>query len=142
RRREVGLVEEEVDELLKRNGLRFDRESDEFFDACMAMLRARAELWAEVRQRAETNWRPNRPDSSTVVTSVDNRPQSAPRRVGITLSEGAKAFVPHVARTDRFKPKRKRDYEVGIRSFIEWLGADLDLAEVTAEQAGGFMNAL
>jgi integrase len=142
RRRDVGLVEDEVDDLLRQSGFHFDRESDEFFDACMAMLKARAELWAEVRQRAETNWRPEQPQPAERSAAVKVSGPTVARKVGVTLSEGGKAFIPHVARTDRFKPKRQRDYEVGIRTFIEWVGSDLDLAEVTSEQAGGFMNAL
>lgn len=142
RRREIGLVEDDVANLLEKNGISFDRDGDEFFDACMSMLSARAELWGEVRQRAETNWRPSRRDGSSLKPSTEAPPHSEPRKAGVRLSEGCKAFVPHVARTDSFKPKRARDYEVAIRAFIDWVGSDLDLSEVTPEQAGGFMNAL
>lgn len=141
RRRDIGLVEADVSSLLESKGIRLDPESDEFFEACLSMLRARAELAREVRERAETNWRPKRREAepSPVVQAgaITSRKQ-----IGITLSEGAKSFVPQAARTEGISTKRQRDYENAIRSFIEWIGADLDLGEVSSEQAGSFMNAL
>jgi len=143
RRRNITVVENDVAALLAERGIAHDRDDDAFFDACMAMLRARAELWKEVRERSETNWRPPSGSVQTITPTSPTHTERGPaRKMGVTLSEGAKAFVPHVTRTDHLKPKRSRDYEVSIRMFIEWVGSDLDLADVTAEQAGAFMNAL
>ncbi|WP_295246150.1 site-specific integrase [uncultured Brevundimonas sp.] len=141
RRRDIGLVEADVSALLKSKGIQLDPESDEFFDACMSMLRARAELAREVRERAETNWRPVQRDADPSPRAYAGAVHAG-RKIGVSLTEGARSFIPQAARTEGISAKRKRDYEIAVRSFVEWVGEDLDLADVSSKQAGSFMNAL
>jgi integrase len=142
RRQDIGLVEAEVSALLTKAEIVLDPEGDEFFDACMMMLEARAQLARDVIHRIQTGWRPGSSNGGKVAP-IKTQPVSTTNiRLGVSLLEGSKQFVPHVGRTESLKPKRLRDYEKAIGAFVDWLGEDRDLADVTPEEAGAFMNAL
>lgn len=63
-------------------------------------------------------------------------------RAAMRLSEAALEAIPEIARIENFKPKRVKDYENAVETFIDWRERDPLIGEVTQEDAGNFNVAL
>jgi integrase len=69
-------------------------------------------------------------------------PSEGGKPTGVSLKDAGRRFVLEVGRTEGLKPKRLRDYEVAVETFLSWLTRDPDLSEITASVAGHFKSDL
>tara|TARA_R110000782_G_scaffold232530_1_gene318753 strand:- start:1676 stop:2806 length:1131 start_codon:yes stop_codon:yes gene_type:complete len=60
----------------------------------------------------------------------------------LKFSEAAREAIPEISRKENFKPKRVRDYEKAVSTFVAWRGHDPELGDVNQEDAGEYNAAL
>jgi integrase len=146
-----------VDELFSHAGVALgDRERE---IANRLMLRAHVRLLRAVTLRTQHGWLPYlktdpgvafldrplsefgpEPPASMPTPTTQSSPMSSgtPPGTALSLKEAANQAIPEIARMEGLTPGRVDDYEVAVRMFIEWYGADPDLAAITPELAGRY----
>lgn len=158
-----------LDDLLDGRGIDLPKDSDAYDHAARMMLAAQAKL-AEAMERRQlagarrngvpqTGWRPgldddpvehlvaslDRPTPVVVPLHREGEPQAKPAlggRASMRLSEASQRATQALARTEGWRPGRSDDYRHAVDTFIDWLGRDPMLVEITAEMAGDFQEAL
>lgn len=116
--------------------------------AAHLMARAHADFWQRFVERADRGYRPSLdgddlPPPMWTSLPPAAQPRSEPEKVKLgALSVRGKEAIKAIAKRESFPPKRLKDYEAALRTFLEFLEADPDLAMVTSDMAGDFMRAL
>lgn len=141
-----------VEDVFRRAGLDVDPFSELFEQSTGVMLRAHRDALEAITTRDTAHWRPRLdadPAEALVAgLSPPPPPVAAPpskaktRRASLKLSEAAREAIPEISRKEDFKPKRVRDYEKAVATFIAWRGHDPELGDVTQEDAGDYNAAL
>lgn len=154
------LAVQHAADLLTRHGLHVPADSDAFDIATRLMMRAHRDLLDATQRRDITRWRPILDDdpAEKVINRLPpagkskapndlnglavNLPTSRSRRASLSFTDAAKDALIAISRTESFKPKRRDDYQKAIETFVDWLGRDPALHEVTPEIAGDYQVAL
>jgi integrase len=145
--------------VLEQVGVTVDEAAPAFTAATRFMMRAQADLAEQWRARDLAGWRRWLKDdpaqelvdrlkpgataclppahSSIDHTTVDVA-TVAFNPSGMSLGQAAAQAIPEIARMERIKPGRVKDYQIAVRTFIEWLGRDPDMAEIDSAMAGRF----
>jgi integrase len=132
-------------------------ESDEGFKAAVRILeQANRDLVRAIISRDEIDWRrwagddpaqslidgispPSVSEAGTPWSQGRPRIASNPSAPATrSLSVAAREAIPEIGRMEEIKAGRMNDYAVAVRTLIDWLGHDPDLAEITSEVAGQF----
>jgi integrase len=139
----------QVADLLTDNGALLDDEAL-LEAAAQLMARAQADFWRKFVERAERGYQPSLdgddlppPMWMSAPPLPQPKPEPAPEKakLGALSVRGAEA-IKAIAKRESFPPKRIEDYEAALRTFLDFLEADPDLAAVTSDMAGDFMRAL
>jgi integrase len=147
------VAEKHVADLFRRENIEVDPFSPLFEQTTDQMIRAHRDVQEAIGVRDRTAWRPGLDEDPAgalydrVTSSLASQPPAPARpiltgRAAMTLGAAAREAIPEIARTEKFKPKRKKDYKTAIESFIAWKGYDPVLGEVTQQDAGNFNVAL
>ncbi|MFN7107246.1 MAG: DUF6538 domain-containing protein [Brevundimonas sp.] len=159
KRGDTSIAARHASELFAQHGLKVDPASDEFDMAARLMARAHRHFVEATAKRDTALWRPNLdvdPAADMVSRLINSRPdpvaQASPnpsppkatssRRAGMKFSEAAREALVAISRAESFRPKRRDDYQNAFDTFIDWLGRDPSLEEITPEIAGDFQVAL
>lgn len=141
-----------VEDVFRRAGLNVDPFSDLFEQSTGTMLRAHRDALVAITARDAASWRPRLDvdPAEALVTGLMPPPTPAAlspskaktRRAALKFSEAAREAIPEISRRENFKPKRVRDYEKAVSTFIAWRGHDPELGDVNQEDAGEYNAAL
>lgn len=169
RRGDTSIARKLLDGLLDAAGLDVPEDSDTYDHAARMMLAAQAKLADAMERRQlavanegdipQTGWRPgldddpaerlalslHRPPAVVVPLDRDVVEQARPAptgRASMRLSEAGERAISALARSEGWKPGRSHDYQHAVQTFIDWLGRDPMLADITAGMAGDFQEAL
>jgi len=158
-RGDTSIARRHTSELFAQHGLTVDPDSEEFDIAARLMARAHRDFVQATSKRDAVRWRPFLdidPAAEIVSALSDNQPAAveqnnasaharnpaASRRASMRFSEAASEALMAISRAESFRPKRRDDYQNAIDTFIDWLGRDPALDEITPEMAGDFQVAL
>lgn len=142
-----------VEDVFRRAGLEVDPFSELFEQSTGIMLRAHRDALDAITARDGANWRPrlDADPAEALVAGLTPPPpppvatvpaKAKTRRASLKLSEAAREAIPEISRKENFKPKRVRDYEKAVATFLAWRGYDPELGDVTQEDAGDYNAAL
>jgi len=142
-----------VEDVFRRAGLDVDPFSELFEQSTGIMLRAHRDALDAITARDSASWRPrlDADPAEALVAGLTPPPpppvattpaKAKTRRASLKLSEAAREAIPEISRKENFKPKRVRDYEKAVATFLAWRGHDPELGDVTQEDAGDYNAAL
>lgn len=148
------IAAELVRQVFSRRGVPVDEFSPAFELATRLMIRAQYDLLRIVGLRDDAKWRPLLDDDPAEALISKLGPPMDPQPVLGTVAAGAshgmrgtfsalaRDAIDELARARDFKPKRRRDYENAVDTFVAWRGSDPLLSELTAELFGRYKSDL
>ena len=159
KRGDTSIAARHVSELFAQQGITVSPDSEEFDIAARLMARAHRDFVGATRKRDVAQWRPvldndpademvsrlSNPEPAAVELGDPSPPRlkaTSSRRAGLRFSEAAREALVAISRAEGFKPKRRDDYQTAFDTFIDWLGRDPTLEEITPEVGGDFQVAL
>jgi integrase len=155
---ESAAAREVLQAFLDESGLELDPASPAFEQAARTLLRTQKELFDCIAKREISGWRPGfdkdpvqeivdrleEPKPALVVAfdkpevaEVETAPEPHPR-----LSKMAEEATLSLARSHLWRPGRMDDYRLAVATFIDSLGCDPLVSDVTPRMAGKFQQEL